>query len=129
MSEIFMKDETANPVLFVTALELKQHYGNLRLPINTPNDIKVIAEKQAWFDSIENQFRTKVAEAVIPDDITDEGEIQKIREQHMNETLYTSAGIEKKDLAILSEDEFFHAVKQLNLTNKELAFLTYWFVK
>lgn len=116
-------------VLFVTVLELKQHYGNLRLPINTPNDIKVIAEKQAWFDSIENQFRSRVAEVIVPENITDAEEVQRFKEQKMNEILYTSAEVQKKDLALLSEDDFFHAVKQLNLTNKELAFLTYWFVK
>lgn len=116
-------------VLFVTVLELKQHYGNLRLPINTPNDIKIIAEKQAWFESIENQFRSKVSEVVIPDGVTDEAEIQRIKEQYMNEVLYTSSSVDKSDLSILSEDDFFHAVKQLNLTTKELAFLTFWFVK
>ncbi|WP_165500433.1 hypothetical protein [Pedobacter psychroterrae] len=47
----------------------------------------------------------------------------------MNEVLYTSASVDKSDLSILSEDDFFHAVKQLNLTTKELAFLTFWFVK
>lgn len=123
------QEDSTGQVLFVTALELKQHYGNLRLPINTPNDIKVIAEKQAWFESIENQFRTKVSQLVIPEDITEEAEIQRLREQHMNEILYTPASIDKTDLAFLSEDDFFHAVKQLNLTTKELAFLTYWFVK
>jgi hypothetical protein len=116
-------------VLFVTALELKQHYGNLRLPITTPNDIRDISKKQVWFDEIEQRFREKVNSFQVPEGLSDESEIQKLREQHMNDVLYSPASINKEELAILSEEDFFHAVKQMNLTTKELAFLTYWFVK
>ena len=121
------KEVKEERVLYVTILELREHFGQFRCRIQTPNDIVLITERQALFDRVLKEFREKVAQS-IPAGTSEEdySTTAKIRSE---ELMYQESSVLKKDLQFFTFDQFLEGIKDRERSNLEVGFLSYWFVK
>lgn len=122
------KEKEVPKVAFITALNLKEYFGKIKCTVNTPDDIKRIAERQGIFDEVQKAYSTKVMETPVPEGATEE-QIISLRTGTANDILHTPSSLNKEDLEFYTAEELIYGIKDLGLSNQEIGFLSFWLVK
>lgn len=118
-----------DPIAYITVFELRDIYGELSLPIKTPNDILAISNQQEWFKGITQKFSEAViAQAKVPEGAT-EAEKNQILDKKANELILTDSGVKKSDIELFTAAELAAAISNIGLKNSRVAFLAKWAVK
>ena len=120
------KEET---VAYITVFELRDIYGELALPIKTPNDIQAISSQQEWFRKITEKFSNEVVEKAAVPESASEAEKNQMFDKVANELVLSDSGVKKSEIELFSSEELAAAISNIGLKNSRVAFLAKWALK